>query len=185
MTPKLIVDHLLDVYVFEASVRRPPRGTRWIAVFTGPVPGQQIWRSTGMRDRAAALALAKKWEAQARQQRAASRRVPTKPSVRVRRGSGEAAAGLLNQKQVGAIMGLSVRTVRDIERRAFGKLRRHPALRQFWREHVTGGVEEAVASPDLDGAEIAALFNLTRTALEQQALTKLLAMMLADRLLAI
>ena len=66
MTPRRIVDFLLDQPLHEASVRLPPRGTRWIAVFTGPVPGQQVWRSTGLRDRHAALALAKEWEAAAR-----------------------------------------------------------------------------------------------------------------------
>ena len=74
--------------------------------------------------------------------------------------------------------------MRDIERRAFAKLRRHPLLQRFWREHVSGEVEENAASPDLDGAEIAALLRLTRTALERQTLTKLLAAMLTDRLLA-
>ncbi|MHB8519953.1 MAG: sigma factor-like helix-turn-helix DNA-binding protein [Limisphaerales bacterium] len=91
----------------------------------------------------------------------------------------------MNQHEVAAVLGMSVRAVREIERGAFEKLRRHPALQQFWREHVTGEVEEAVASPDLDGAEIAALFNLPRTPLEQRAVIKLLAAMLTDRLLAI
>jgi len=48
-------------------------------------------------------------------------------------------------------LGLSVRAIREIERRAFEKLRRHPALRRFWREHTGGGVEESAASHDLDG----------------------------------
>lgn len=64
-----------------------------------------------------------------------------------------------------------------------GKLRRHPALQRFWRKHVTGNVQENVTSPGLDGAEIAGLFTMTRTPLERQALTKLLAVMLTDRLL--
>ncbi|MHB8519952.1 MAG: DUF5956 family protein [Limisphaerales bacterium] len=59
MTPRRIVDLLLDQCLCEATVCRPPRGTRWIASFTGAVPGHQVWRSTGLRDRDAALALAK------------------------------------------------------------------------------------------------------------------------------
>ena len=55
-----IVEHLLGLT--EATVRRPPRGKRWIAIYTGEEPGKQTWRSTGMTDRAAALALAREWE---------------------------------------------------------------------------------------------------------------------------
>lgn len=181
-TAERIVECLLDPLLAEATVRLPPRGTRWIAVYASAVPGKQTWRSTGLRDRDAALALAREWEAEARQQRAMSG-APRKPTMRVRRGSGEAAAGLLNQEEVAALLGLSVRAIRQIEQLAFQKLRRHPALRRFWREHVTGDVEEATASRDLDRSEIAALFSLVRTPLERQALTKVLAALLTDRLL--
>ena len=70
ITAELIVEYLLDaddVDLVEATVRRPPRGTRWIAVYTGVEPGKQVWRSTGLTDRAAALAQAKEWELGARQ----------------------------------------------------------------------------------------------------------------------
>src|SRR5438477_2363721 len=90
-----IVECLLDPELFEATVRRTPRSRRWVAVFTGPEPGKQVWRTTGLTGRTAALALARRWEAQARRQRAASGAFARKPTIRVRRGSGEAAAGLL------------------------------------------------------------------------------------------
>src|SRR5438876_5545452 len=67
-----IVELLLDPLLFEATVRRPPRSRRWVAVFTGPEPGKQVWRSTGLTGRSAALALARRWEEQARRQRAAT-----------------------------------------------------------------------------------------------------------------
>ena len=183
MKARMIVEHLFHPELAEATVRRPPRSIRWVAVFSGPEPGKQVWRSTGLTDRDAALALARRWEAQARRQRAASGALTKKPTIRVRRGSGEAAAGLLNQEEVAALLGLSVRAVREIERRAFEKLRRHPALRRFWREHGTGEVEEGAASGDLDGREVAAMFGLVRTPLERHALHKLLGTIVVDRLL--
>src|SRR5437867_10512619 len=158
MTAEMIVECLLDPLLVEATVRRPPRSRIWVAVFTGPQSGTQVWRSTGLRDRDAALALAREWEAEARQQRAMSG-APRKPTMRVRRGSGEAAAGLLNQEEVAALLGLSVRAIRNVERRAIEKLRR--ALRRFCREHVTGDVEETSASHDLLPEEVVPLFNPT------------------------
>src|SRR5207247_1833486 len=176
-----IVEFLLDPELFEATVRRPPRSMIWVAVFTGAEPGKQVWRSTGLTDRDAALALARQWEAEARRQRAASGSLTRKPTIRVRLGSGEAAVGLLSQKEVAALLGLSVRAIREIERRAFEKLRRHPALRRFWREHETGDVEEGAASGDLDGREVAALFGLARTPLERRVLHRLLGTIVVDR----
>ena len=182
-TARKIVECLFDRELFEATVRCPPRSNRWVAVYSGPEPGKQVWRSTGLTDRDAALALARRWEAQARRERAASGALTRKPTIRVRPGSREAAAGLLTQEEVAALLGLSVRAVREIERRAFEKLRRHPALRQFWREHGTGEVEESAASGDLDGREVAALFALARTPLERHALHSLLGIIVVDRLL--
>ena len=184
-TAEKIVEYLLDRDLVEATVRRPPRGTKWIAVYTGVEPGKQVWRSTGLTDRAAALAQAREWELDARRDRATQRNLPRKPSVRVRRGSGEAGAGLLTQAEAAAVLGISVRAVREIERRAFGKLRRHPALRQFWREYTTGTVEETACCQGLSRSEINALFRLARTALEPRALRKVLAVILADQLLEI
>jgi len=158
-------------------VRPPPRSRRWVAVFSGVEPGQQVWRSTGLTDRDAALAQAKEWELDARRDRADRRNLPSKPTMRVRRGSGEAAVGLLSQAEVAAILGISVRAVREIERRAFAKLRRHPALRRFWRDYAGMAkeqpVEEASAN-DLSDAEVEAVFNLAWTTAERLALVKLL-----------
>jgi len=52
--------------MLDASVRLPPRGHKWIAVYTGAEPGKQIWKSTGLTDRAAAQARADALEAEAR-----------------------------------------------------------------------------------------------------------------------
>jgi len=182
LTADRIVELLLDPELIEATVRRPPRSRIWVAVFTGKEPGKQVWRTTSLTDRDAALALARQWEAEARRERAASGPLTRKPTIRVRRGSGEAAVGLLSQKEVAALLGLSVRAIREIERRAFEKLRRHPALRRFWREHGTGDVMDSVESGALDRAEVTALFGLTKTPLERRALRRLLVAILPDRL---
>src|SRR5437867_2390468 len=121
MTAEMIVEYLLDPKLFEATA--PSTESRiWAAVFSGPEPGKQVWRSTGLTDRDAALAVAKEWEAQARRQRAQLGRLAQKPTMRGRRGSAEAAAGLLTQAEAAAVLGISVRAVREIERRAFEKL---------------------------------------------------------------
>jgi len=140
--------------------------------------GRQVWKSTGLRDRNAALAIARQWDEEARRKRAAQGAVPTKPTIRV--GSAEKELGLFSQKEVAAILRISVRAVRDIERRAFYKLRRHPALQRFWREWLSGELGEAAAISaggwELTQAEIAALYSLTQTPLEGQALGKLIAL---------
>ena len=75
-------------------------------------------------------------------------------------------------------MEISERAVREIERRAFDKLRRHPALRDFWREYQTGEIREAaVPIPSawtLSRAEVAAVYALARTPDERRALGKLM-----------
>lgn len=183
MTAEQLVELLLDgspwiesFRLNEATVRLPRRGTRWIAVFTGPEPGQQIWRSTGLTNREQALALAREWETQARRERAARGRIPHKPTMRVRPSGAEKAVGLLSQREVAAVLKISERAVREIERRAFSKLRR--ALRTFWREHASGEVEEG-RRPETDGVdftstEISAMFAKTRNEFEREALRKLL-----------
>src|SRR5436190_7537132 len=107
MNAQRMADLLLErgpaVRVTEATVRLPPRGTKWIAVYTGVEPGKQVWRSTGLTDPTAALALARHWEAEARRERAATGAPTRKPTIRVRRGSGEAAVGLLTQKEVALV----------------------------------------------------------------------------------
>jgi hypothetical protein len=163
----------------EVSVHLPSRGTRWVAAFRDAT-GRQVWRTTGLRHREPALALGRRWEAEAKRKRAAQGALPPKPTIRVRPGSGEAAIGLLTQKEVAVVLRISERSVREIERRAFEKLRRHPALKAFWREWTTGEVAEAVrGSPiewTLTRAEIAAVYGLAETPVERQALMKLFAM---------
>jgi hypothetical protein len=185
MTAEQLVELILDAdlpvkaaLLDEAAVRRPRRGRIWIAVFTGPEPGQ-VWRSTGLEDREQALALARKWEAEARRERAARGGISRKPTIRVRPGGAEKGVGLLTQKEVAAILKLSERAVREIERRAFAKLRR--ALRSFWREHTSGDVEEGRRRPvaggfDFTSAEIRAMFARTRNDFERQTLRKVLAL---------
>jgi hypothetical protein len=76
-----------------------------LQVFTGEEPAKQVWRSTGLRNRRAVLILAKRWEARPRRMRAASGGGIQKPTMRVRRDSGEAAAGLLTQEQAAVATG--------------------------------------------------------------------------------
>jgi hypothetical protein len=149
--------------------------TKWVASFRDET-GRQIWRSTGLADHGSALAVAQAWEQRAERQRAAQPRAPGKAAIRVRPGSSERAAGMLSQGEVAAIMGISVRGVRRIERRALEKLRRHPALKDFWREWIGGDIKEAGLEDWLlwlGGAEIAALYALARTPEEWNALRKL------------
>ena len=164
----------------EVSIHRPRRGTRWVAAFRDAT-GRQIWRSTGLRERESALAVAKEWEADAKRKRAAQGAVPPRLTIRVRSGSPEKERGCLSQKEVGAILGMSERAVRDVERRALEKLRRHPSLRDFWREWTTGDIKETrlpVAKQwTLSRAEIAAVNGLAQTPIERRALRKLLALL--------
>lgn len=130
MTARTLVSLLLEhpeLLVREATVRLPPRGHRWVAVYTGQEPGVQVARSTGLTDRQAALELARRWEAEARQRRAQLQRRPGAGIERIE-------AGGLTQAQVAAILNLSARSVRAIERRAVRKLRRHPLLQRVWKE---------------------------------------------------
>ena len=192
MNAEKIVTVLLDATarvptrrMLEASVRLPPRGHKWLAVYTGVEPGKQVWRSTGRTDRNAALAQAMAWEKEARRQRAKLGLKPRRPSIRVRRRladpSGQLSGGAepLSQREVAMIMKISERAVRTIERRAINKLRRHPALREFWAEFATGRRMEKLGLDEAEGieltpAEIAALFGLARTEEEMQALRRLL-----------
>jgi hypothetical protein len=161
----------------EASVHRPRRGSLWVASYRDET-GKQVWVRTGEHDRAAAQAVADKLEAEARRKRETQGPIPKKPTIRVRPGSVEKALGLLSQAEVAAIMRLSERTVRKIERDAFQKLRDHPKLRAFWREYFSGDVEESTLEPsagsDLTEVEVAALFGLAKTPLEWRALKKLI-----------
>jgi transcriptional regulator len=77
----------------------------------------------------------------------------------------------LSQKDIAVLIGLSERAVRNIEKRALAKLRRHPALRELWREFETEFLESCGG---LTGAEIAALFDLAQTDEERAALRHVL-----------
>ena len=186
MGPQEIVQILIEAEgpvcvrsLIEASVHLPSRSSRWVASFRGEA-GRQVWRTTGLHEPEAALALAKQWEAEAGSRRAAQGSLPRKPTIRVRPGTPERETGLLTQREVAAILRISERGVREIERRAFEKLRRHPALREFWIEHQAGQIKEATFPTPGDGklsrAEIAAIYELAKTPFERQALRKLMAL---------
>jgi len=153
--------------VDEASVRLSPRSSVFVGTFTGPEPGQQIARSTGLRDREEALALTRHWEAQALSQRRTGPDQP--PPTRLGRLPG------LTQREVAAALGLSERAVRNIERRAFRKLRNHPVLQAIWAQlesvPASHHVEDAT---NLTDEEIDALFGLVQSPLEARALAKVL-----------
>lgn len=160
-----LVTQLLDQEpnpISEATVRLPPRSHRWVAIFTGE-DGRQIARSTGLTDREKALKVARRWEAQAHIKRI--KRI--RPPIPLR------SAGVLTQAQVAAILRISERGVREIEKRAIRKLRAHPLLQQIWREFSTHHpeLEESVL---LTPMEANALLALAYTAVEIEALRSVL-----------
>ena len=192
MKPQEIVEILIHTdgpvdarSLVEVSVHLPRRGTKWVAAFRD-ANGRQVWRSTGLRERESALSLAKEWEADAKRKRADQGAAPPRGTIRVRPGSAEKGLGCLSQKEVAAIMRISERAVREIEHRAIDKLRRHPDLKNFWREWQTGEVAETISRTASDYAlsrsEIAAVYALALTPLERQALKKLLAGLLREAL---
>ena len=185
--PKEIVEILIETdgpvsarRLVEVSLHLPRRGTKWVAAFRD-ANGRQVWRTTGLREREPALVLARRWEAEAKRRRAAQPAAPPKLTIRVRPGSAEKELGCLSQKEVAAILRMPERAVREVERRAFEKLRRHPALKDFWREWTTGQIKETALRVSkqwtLSRVEIAAVYALAETPAEQQALRKLLALM--------
>jgi len=178
MGPRRIVEILIAAdgpvcvrSLVDASVHKPTRSTVWVAAFRDET-GRRVWKSTGLRDSEAALTLASEWEAAARRKRPAQGRVSPRSSERQ--------VGLMTQKEVAAILRISERTVRQIEKTALAKLRRHPALRNAWREWMSGEVEESSFTAGsgwaLTRAEVAAVYGLTRTPEERRAVTKLLAL---------
>ena len=182
MKPQEIVEILIQTdapvdarALIEVSVHLPHRGTRWVAAFRD-ANGRQVWRGTGLRERESALSLAKEWEADAKRKRADQGAVPPKLTIRVRPSSAERQQGCLTQAEVAAILRISERAVREIERRAIDELRRHPDLKNFWREWQTGEVAEALSRTANDYAlsrsEIAAVYALALTPVERQALQK-------------
>jgi len=158
--------------VCEATVHLPRRGKIWVAAFTGG-QGGQVWRSTGLTDHDQALVLAKRWEAQARSQRARLGVTPRKPRLPVRRQElGAARSGLLSQREVAMLLNMSERGVREVERRAFQKLRQHPLLRQAWQQYLANELDEHVLS--LTSEEVEALLNAARMPEEQELIHKVL-----------
>jgi hypothetical protein len=156
-----------DGIVCEASVHRGKRSLVWIATFTGPAGGQ-VWRSTGLVNRAKALWLAKRWEREARAQRSVTSRLAAMPILPNK----ETGKGVkpLSQREVATLLGISERAVRLVERRAFQKLLNHPLLRRAWRQYLAGELDEHQTS--LTTQEIGALFKLVRSTQEWLVLEK-------------
>src|SRR5439155_35193 len=96
-----------------------------------------------------------------------------KPILRARRQQpGTTPSGMLTQKQVAQLLNMSERGVREIERRAFQKLRQHPMLRQVWQQYLVGELDEH--QPILTAEEIQALFTVARTPEERDLIQKVL-----------
>ena len=161
----------------EATVHRSGRGQIWTANFTGPAGGQ-VWKSTGTMHRGKALEIAKRWEADARGQRLKTERGPKTAAARIRSSQSGINPPGLTQKEVAMLLNLSERGVREIERRAFRKLRAHPALRQVWQLFLAGELGESEAQ--LSSVEIGALFRLARTSEERQLLRKVFRLVSTD-----
>ena len=75
---------------------------------------------------------------------------PARPArLRVRRRKGEGTSprfpqiGPLSQAEVAAVLNLTERGVRAVEKRALAKLRAHPLMRQLLREYLTGETGDA------------------------------------------
>jgi hypothetical protein len=162
--------------IIEASVHRPRRGRLYVASFRDET-GRQRWQRTGLSDRKAALILAQELEDQDRRRRGFVAKQPQRSFVRVTAGGGTGNEGLFTQREVAALLRISERAVRNIERRAIEKLRRHPELRAIWQEWVKGGIKEGVAPAanwELNRSEIAALYGLAHTPAERSLLRRLL-----------
>jgi hypothetical protein len=125
-----------------------------------------------LTDRDQALLLAKHWEIEARQKRTKLGRLVRKPSWRVRKRSLDTGVGPLTQKEVGLLLKISERAVRQIEHRAILKLRGDPAMWQVWKQYLSGDLEERRGT--LTQAEAQALFGLARTREELQVMRKIL-----------
>ncbi|MGO8930017.1 MAG: sigma factor-like helix-turn-helix DNA-binding protein [Limisphaerales bacterium] len=126
-----------------------------------------------MTDRDQALLVARKWEREARAERARLGRTPRKPIIRVRRSASSTGISGLSQRETALLLGISERAVREIERRAIEKLSRHPLLREIWQKYLVGELDEH--QPTLSQDEVEALFNLARTLEEQHLIQKILA----------
>jgi hypothetical protein len=116
--------------------------------------------------------VARGWEAEARAQRARLGRTARRPILRVRHSQPGIGAGPLTQKEVGLLLGMSERSVRAVERRAFKKLFNHPLLRQVWRQCLAGELDEEHLP--LTPEEIEALVGAARTSEERLLIEKVL-----------
>jgi hypothetical protein len=162
--------------LLEASVHLPARSGVFVASFRDET-GKQVQHSTGKRNRTAAQIVADTWEEEARRKRISAGGQPKKPTIRVRQGGPEHQAGLRTQAETAAMMKISERAVRELERSAFTKLRNNPKLRAFWREWVGGGGIKEGRDPgdwQLTQAETAALLGLAKTPFERQVLRRLI-----------
>ena len=157
----------------EASVHRAKRSRVWQAAFIAPTGGQ-IWRSTRLTNRQQALLVARKWEDEARAERARLGGTVKKPVWRVRRPASGTGTGPLTQREVAALLNMSERAVREVEHRAIQKIRNHPLIREIWQQYLSGELDEEHLLLTQD--EVEALFNLARTAEEERVVRKILAL---------
>jgi hypothetical protein len=173
LVQRLLGDDSLTAPVYEASVHRSKRSRVWNAVFTGS-SGGQLSRTTGLTDRDQALLVARRWEAEAADERAKLGHTPKKRRWRVRRPEPGTGAGPLTQREIALLLHMSERAVREVERRALKKLFDDPLLRQVWKQYLAGELDEdqLVLTPQ----EIAALFALAQTPAERNVIRKLLAL---------
>ena len=161
-----------ESHLLEASVHRPKRSRVWQAAFTAATGGQ-TWKTTGLTNRHQALLVAKKWEAEARAERARLGGTVKRPVWRVRRQASGTGTGPLTQSETALFLGMSERAVRAAEYRAIQKLRQHPLMREIWKDYHSAALDEEHLLLTQD--EIEALFNLARTP-EEQRLRKVLAL---------
>ena len=140
-----------------------------------PLPGAPACAASGMDIRDQDLRLAKEWEAQAREYRASLGQTPGKIILRARRSASSARSGPLSQREVGLLLIMSVRRMREVQRRAFAKLRSHPLLQQGWAQFSTGDLDER--QPALTSEESEALFEMARTPEERRLMREVLALM--------
>lgn len=157
----------------EASVHRSKRSRIWQAAHTAATGGQ-TWRSTGLTNRHQALLLAKKWEADARAERAKLGGAVKKLVWRVRRQASDTGTGPLTQRETALLLGMSERAVRQAERRALQKLRNHPVMREIWKDYLGAELDEEHLL--LTREETEALLNLARTPEEERVVRKVLAL---------
>jgi hypothetical protein len=131
-----------------------------------------------LSDREAALLLAKRWEEQARVQRAAVGSIAWKSTLRAGRRE-QGTGGPLSQREIAILLGISERAVRLVERRAIQKLLNHPSLRQVWRQYLAGELDEDQWK--LTPEEISALFKLARTPQAWRLLVKVTRLVRGER----